>query len=89
MTTGPFGTLLSKNDHRPSGLPILGIENIGNGTFVAGNKIFVSEQKACDLESFSVDANDIVISRSGTVGEICKIPHGLGKAFISTNLRKR
>ncbi|MEO6946517.1 MAG: restriction endonuclease subunit S [Nitrobacter sp.] len=86
MATGPFGTLLSKNEHKPSGIPVLGIENIGNGVFVDGNKIFVSEQKAKELECFRVEAGDIVISRSGTVGEICKIPEGLGKAFISTNL---
>jgi type I restriction enzyme S subunit len=86
MATGPFGTLLSKSDHKSSGVPVLGIENIGNGVFVGGNKIFVSELKAKELESFRVEAGDIVISRSGTVGEICKIPEGLGKAFISTNL---
>lgn len=86
MATGPFGTLLSKADHRPTGLPVLGIENIGNGVFTHGNKIFVSEQKAKELEPFRVAAGDVVISRSGTVGEICKIPEGLGRAFISTNL---
>jgi type I restriction enzyme, S subunit len=86
MATGPFGTLLSKSDHRQTGLPVLGIENIGNGVFTKGNKIFVSEQKAKELEPFRVAAGDVVISRSGTVGEICKIPEGLGRAFISTNL---
>lgn len=86
MTTGPFGTALKKNEHRPSGIPVLGIENIGNGIFIHGNKIFVSEEKGKELESFSVEANDIVISRSGTVGEICKVPDSLGKAYISTNL---
>ena len=86
MATGPFGTLLSKSDHKPFGLPVLGIENIGNGKFIRGNKIFVSELKAKELESFKVEAGDIVISRSGTVGEICRIPNGLEKAFISTNL---
>lgn len=86
MATGPFGTLLSKNEHKLSGIPVLGIENIGSGVFVGGNKIFVSELKAKELESFRVEVGDIIISRSGTVGEICKIPEGLGKAFISTNL---
>ncbi len=86
MTTGPFGTALKKNEHRSTGIPVLGIENIGNGVFLRGNKIFVSEEKGKELESFSVEANDIVISRSGTVGEICKVPDSFGKAYISTNL---
>lgn len=86
MTTGPFGTLLSKPDYRSSGLPVLGIENIGDGVFIKGNKIFVSEEKALELSSFSVEPGDLIISRSGTVGEICKVPDHIGVAYISTNL---
>ena len=86
MTTGPFGTMLKKSDHRPTGVPVLGIENIGKAVFVEGNKIFISETKANDLPAFEVEAGDIIISRSGTVGEICEVPFGLGRALISTNL---
>ncbi len=31
MTTGPFGTALKKHEHQKSGVPVLGIENIGEG----------------------------------------------------------
>ena len=74
MSTGPFGTMIKKSDHKASGVPMLGIENIGNGVFVDGNKIFVTEEKAKELQSFALKAGDIIISRSGTVGEICAIP---------------
>lgn len=86
MTTGPFGTMLKKDEHRPTGVPVLGIENIGEATFLDGNKIFVTAEKANELEAFSVQPGDIIISRSGTVGEICEVPKGFGKALISTNL---
>ena len=86
MATGPFGTLLSKSDYRPSGIPVLGIENIGDGAFVKGNKIFISEEKSLELSSFAVEPGDLIISRSGTVGEICKVPDCVGTAYISTNL---
>ena len=86
MTTGPFGTLLKKANHKASGIPVLGIENIGEGKFLKGNKIFVTEEKARELEPFRVDGKDIIISRSGTVGEICLVPTGLGHTLISTNL---
>ena len=86
MTTGPFGTLLKKHEHMPSGIPVLGIENIGEGVFRMPNKIFVSEDKANELSSFEVKKGDIIISRSGTVGEICTVSVDIGKAFISTNL---
>jgi type I restriction enzyme S subunit len=88
MTTGPFGTVLSKKDHRKDGRPVLGIENICNGNFVKGNKIFVDEEFAERLDAYSVKADDIIISRSGTVGEICCVPVGWENSLISSNLIK-
>lgn len=86
MTTGPFGTALKKHEHTNSGVPVLGIENIGEGKFVMPNKIFVTPQKAEALNSFRVIENDIIISRSGTVGEICVVPKQMQESVISTNI---
>ena len=87
MKTGPFGSLLKKSEHRDSGVPIIGIENIGtNGRFAHGSKIHVTAQKAHDLEAYELLAGDVVISRSGTVGELCVIPESVGTARFSTNI---
>ena len=86
MRTGPFGTMLKKHEHRDVGVPVLGIENIREGQFIRGNKVFVSKEKATELSAFEVQPGDLIISRSGTVGEICSVPSGLGKALMSTNL---
>ena len=86
LKTGPFGSLLKKHEHRESGVPVFGIENIRGMEFVPGNKIFVTCQKAKDLSAYDVQAGDILISRSGTVGHSCEVPNGLGKARLSTNL---
>lgn len=88
MSTGPFGTMIKKSDHKASGVPMLGIENIGRGQFVDGNKIFVTEEKAEELKSFSLIAGDIIISRSGTVGEICAVPERAEGSLLSTNLMR-
>lgn len=86
MMTGPFGTALKKSEHKSCGIPVLGIENIGEGSFVMPNKIFVTEEKAKELKTFAVKTDDIIISRSGTVGEICKVPFFMNDALLSTNL---
>lgn len=88
MSTGPFGTMIKKQDHKMSGVPMLGIENIGRGRFVDGNKIFVTAEKAEELKSFVLREGDIIISRSGTVGEICVVPKRAEGALLSTNLMK-
>ena len=88
MTTGPFGTMLKKSDYKEKGISVLGIENIGDGVFIPRNKMFISEEKAKELVSFEVSGGDIIISRSGTVGEICCVPERIGLSLISTNLMR-
>lgn len=86
MKTGPFGTALSKSEHRESGVPVLGIENIGEGMFLPDNKIFVTATKGRSLSAYAVEAGDIIVSRSGTVGELCVVPEVHDGSLISTNL---
>ena len=88
MATGPFGTMLKKQEHQRHGVPVLGIENIGQGKFIDGNKIFVTPQKAKELKGFILHEGDIIISRSGTVGEICAVPQRMEGALLSTNLMR-
>ena len=88
IRTGPFGTLLKKSDHRNHGTPVIGIENICKGKFIGGNNIFVDKELAEKLAAYSVKADDVIISRSGTVGELCRVPPGWDSSLISSNLIK-
>lgn len=88
MTTGPFGTMIKKQDHMTAGVPMLGIENIGKGEFTEGNRIFVTKEKAKELSSFQVHEGDLIISRSGTIGEICSISKKAEGSLLSTNLMR-
>ena len=88
MKTGPFGSSLKRAEHQASGIPVLGIENIGEMTFIEGSKIHISKTKAEELAEFDALPGDILISRSGTVGEVCVVPRGLGEARISTNIMR-
>ena len=88
LKTGPFGSLLKKHEHKKDGVPVLGIENIKRMEFAPKNKIFVTSYKAQELSSYDVQEGDILISRSGTVGEACVVPPGLGDARLSTNLMR-
>lgn len=88
MSTGPFGTMLKKHEHKTTGVPMLGIENIDSGKFIDGNKIFVTPEKATELKSFALKSGDIIISRSGTVGELCVVPPRMEGALLSTNLMR-
>ena len=86
MKTGPFGSLLKKHDHRPSGVPVFGIENVGRMEFQFGSKIHIDADKAEALAGYDACEGDLLISRSGTVGEVCVVPAGVGPARFSTNI---
>jgi type I restriction enzyme, S subunit len=88
LRTGPFGSLLKKHEHRATGIPVLGIENIGRMEFVAGSKIHISPEKARQLSEYDARPGDVLISRSGTVGEVCVVPDDVGDARISTNVMR-
>ncbi|ASD67398.1 restriction endonuclease subunit S [Pseudoalteromonas piscicida] len=86
MITGPFGSALKKSEHKLSGIPVWGIETIKNGKFTGVNKIFVDSKKAEELSSFNATRGDLIISRSGTIDEVCVIPDETEDGLISTNL---
>jgi|GEM_PF-942830 len=89
IRTGPFGTALNKGEHKKTGIPVWGIESISkNGRFTNENKIFVTEKKAIELKSFGVKGGDLIISRSGTIGELCMLPYDIHFGLLSTNLMK-
>lgn len=86
--TGPFGSLLKKYEHKKTGVPVIGIENIDRMKFISGSKIHISPEKAEELRDYDLLPGDVVISRSGTVGEVCVIPDDLGDARFSTNIMR-
>ncbi len=88
MKTGPFGTLLKKHEHVEEGVPVLGIENIREGEFSLGSKIHITPQKSKELEAYDINFGDLIISRSGSVGDICVVPKGLGECRFSTNIMR-
>ena len=56
--------------------------------FIPGSKIHITREKAEDLREYAALPGDVIISRSGTVGEVCVVPEGLGESRISTNLMR-
>ncbi len=88
MRTGPFGSSLKKFEHQTEGIPVWGIENVKNLQFLPHNKIFITKEKAEQLSNYKVRSGDILLTRSGTVGELCVVPNGIPESRISSNLMR-
>jgi type I restriction enzyme S subunit len=72
---GPFGSNLKSSDFVPEGIRVIQLQNIGDGEFVDGYKIFTSKEKADELLSNNIFSGDIILSKMGDpVGRACLIP---------------
>lgn len=83
---GPFGSALKKHEYVDQGVPVWTMYNIGDNCFIPDGCLFITEKKYCDLEGYSVELGDIIISRAGTVGKMCVVDKLAERSIISTNL---
>lgn len=81
---GPFGTQLSRSEYKTSGIPIWGIPQI-NSNFKKAPTEYVSVQKSNELRVYSVEKNDIVMSRKGNVGACALFPEKLDVGILHSD----
>lgn len=84
---GPFGSALRKGELMESGVPVWNMDNIDpNGRMLLPPRLWITESKYRQLETYSVRNGDVVISRAGTVGKLCVVQSDYPASVISTNL---
>lgn len=73
---GPFGSSLSSKHYTPTGVPVIRGGNLsaGHERFKAENFVFVSEEKADELQRNLAFPGDVVITQRGTLGQVGIIP---------------
>jgi len=82
---GPFGTQLLKSEFQTEGVPLWGIKQV-NKAFSIPTHEYVSEKKFRELQSYSLEANDIVMTCKGTVGNCAVYPDHLGVGVMHSDL---
>ena len=81
---GPFGSALKRQELKQSGIPVYEQQQAidGHRRF----RFFVDKEKHDELIRFTVKANDLIISCSGTVGRVSVIEDGDPLGIISQAL---
>jgi type I restriction enzyme S subunit len=75
ITGGPFGSDLKTDDYTESGIRIIQLQNIGDGSFKDKYKIYTSKLKADSLLACNIFAGEIIISKMGDpVARACLMP---------------
>ncbi|PHD66636.1 hypothetical protein COF61_09245 [Bacillus toyonensis] len=76
LTGGPFGSDLKSEEYTESGIRIIQLQNIKEGYFSNGYKIYTSEEKANQLFNCNIFPNDIIIAKMAEpVARACIIPN--------------
>lgn len=86
IITGPFGSQLKINEFVADGIAVYGIENVLENRFVLNSSKFISNDKFKQLERYSLQKSDVLLTRMGTVGRACIINVEIPKSIISYHL---
>lgn len=82
FTGGPFGSDLQTKHYVASGVRIIQLQNIGDGTFLDDYKIFTTEEKATQLISCNIYPGEIIIAKMAEpVARACIMPYS-SKRFL-------
>ena len=76
IQTGPFGSLLHKEDYEFGSVPIVNPTHIVDGEIVPDPKLTVSIEKCQELAVFALRAGDVVLGRRGEMGRAAVVREG-------------
>lgn len=82
---GPFGTQLSKDEYTTEGIAVWEIPQINMG-FQCEPTHFLTEEKANQLEAYSLIPGDIAMSRKGNVGKCALFPEEYSSGIIHSDV---
>lgn len=84
---GPFGGSLKKEIFQPSGFAVYEQQHAIYDQFLR-IRYFVNEQKFSEMARFQVEAGDILMSCSGTIGRVALVPSDASPGIINQALLK-
>lgn len=88
LAIGPFGSNLKVSDYQDEGVPLVFVRNIRSEVYADATK-FVSDSKAKELASHTVDPGDILVTKMGEPpGDSSIYPIGAPKAVITADCIK-
>ena len=89
IKTGPFGSMLHKEDYITGGIPLINPMHIQNFKAVPDKDFSISKEKAAELCNYQLKINDVIFARRGDIGRCAVISDkeagclcGTGSLFV-------
>ncbi|MBF3235859.1 restriction endonuclease subunit S [Aeromonas veronii] len=87
IVDGPFGSSVNtKVDYIEEGeIPVIRTKNVSeNGTFISNDLKFMNREKYLTIRRSAVVPGDIILTKVGTIGNVCIFPSKYPEAVLST-----
>ena len=81
VKTGPFGSMLHKEDYICDGIPLVNPVHMKDFKIVPDLDFTISKEKASELKNYLLKSNDVVFARRGDIGR-CAIVSEAEQGFI-------
>ncbi|MGM0567710.1 MAG: restriction endonuclease subunit S [Elusimicrobiota bacterium] len=88
IVDGTFGSQIKINGYVKKGIPVIEMENISDNKFNESFENFVSEKKYPEVKRSTVHPNDLLISKTGPLGLVARVPENIDRAIITSRLAK-
>lgn len=89
VKTGPFGSMLHKDDYISNGIPLVNPIHIKDYRIVADVNFTISSEKAKELNNYILRRNDVIFARRGDIGRCAVVSDvedgylcGTGSLFV-------
>ena len=82
LVGGPFGSDLVSRDYVVEGVPVIRGVNMGNGRWIGGDFVCVTQQKADSLSANCAKPGDLVFTQRGTLGQVALVPKGRANRYL-------
>ncbi|MFJ4414260.1 restriction endonuclease subunit S [Streptomyces sp. NPDC088925] len=93
---GPFGSKITKENYKTSGVPVVRGVNLARGIFLDDQFVFISNEKADEIASANVRPGDLIFTHRGTIGQVSMIPrkprferYVIGSSQVKTRLNEK
>jgi type I restriction enzyme S subunit len=86
IQSGPFGSSLLHSEFQPTGILVIGIDNVLDGKFSFGRQHRISHQKYELLKKYAARPLDVLVTVMATVGRCCVIPSDIETAIITKHV---